>query len=70
VSVAVAEAERIRELRLEARRINAKAKERARATGKRWKTMDHQDMEDFKRYCDIQIEIARIKSVASECRVG
>ena len=53
--------DRIKALRLEARRINARAKAKARNAGG-WSEMDAMDLADFRRYCEIQIEIERLKS--------
>lgn len=48
--------ERIKALRLEARRLNARSKRKARTAGG-WSEMDSFDMADFRRYCEIQREI-------------
>ncbi|WP_166015779.1 MULTISPECIES: hypothetical protein [Chelativorans] len=52
--------ERIKELRREARSLNAKAKKAAMDAGG-WCAVDDDAMADFQRYCQIQIEIAALK---------
>lgn len=56
--------DRIKLLRLEARRINARAKAKARNAGG-WPELDKTDIADFRRYCEIQIEIECLKSASA-----
>lgn len=55
---------KIKALRLEARRLNAKSKQKVAASGRAWLRMDKSDEADFRRYLDIQVEIERLKGLA------
>jgi hypothetical protein len=51
----------IKALRKEARSLNAKSKAKVKASGLTWLPMDADDMADFRRYMDIQVEIEKLK---------
>jgi len=52
---------KIKALRLEARRLNAKSKQKVKASGETWLPMDTEDEADFRRYLNIQAEIEQLK---------